>query len=117
LEQNKNTTTFVGRGGIEWLKPDHPRTGERCPLEMRLQAVTSSSIAAIGYDRRNARLLVEFRDSGLYAYRDVPARVFSELAAAPSKGRYVNDKIKGRFRYERVAGPWRGGGMHRQPAR
>jgi hypothetical protein len=75
---------------------------------MRLRAVESSSIAAIGYDERMSRLLVQFRESGdVYAYREVPAHVFSELQAASSKGRYVNFKIKGRYRYERVIGPSR----------
>jgi hypothetical protein len=58
-------------------------------------------------------LLVQFRASGeVYAYADVPARVHSELEAASSKGRYVNDEIKGRYRYARV-GPGRRGRRRR----
>jgi hypothetical protein len=74
---------------------------------MRWRPVQSSSVAAIGYERRRARLLVKFRSSGaVYAYDDVPLKVFQELESAPSKGRYVNHRIKGRYRYERMlSGP------------
>jgi lysyl-tRNA synthetase class 2 len=70
---------------------------------MRWRPVDSSSIAAIRYERRRQRLLVKFRQSGdVYAYRGVPGRIFRELEAAPSKGRYVNYEIKGRYSYERL---------------
>jgi hypothetical protein len=70
---------------------------------MKLRPVQSTSIAAIGYDERRSRLLIQFRDTGdIYAYDDVPPHVFRDLQEAPSKGRYVNYEIKGRYRYEKV---------------
>ena len=70
---------------------------------MRLRPVDSSSVAAIGYESRRSRLLIQFRSSGeLYAYSGVPSRVFAELAAASSKGRYVNYEIKGHYPFERL---------------
>ena len=69
-----------------------------------MQEVRSTSIRAIGYDGRKRLLLVQFRDSGdTYAYFGVASGVFTELKRAPSKGRFVNAVIKGRYRYERVA--------------
>jgi hypothetical protein len=69
-----------------------------------MQEVRSTSIRAIGYDGRKRLLLVQFRDSGdTYAYFGVASGVFAELKRAPSKGRFVNAVIKGRYRYERVA--------------
>ena len=84
---------------------------------MKLRPVDSSSVAAIGYESRSARLLIQFRDSGeLYAYSGVPPRVFAELKMAPSKGRFVNYEIKGRYPYKRLPQPTTAG-TRRSPDR
>lgn len=71
---------------------------------MRWRPVDSTSVSAIGYEARRARLLVKFRSSGaVYAYHDVPRQVLEELEQASSKGRYVNHENEGRYRYEQVA--------------
>ncbi len=45
---------------------------------------------------------VEFHDSDVYAYRGVPPVVFEELAAAESKGTFLNMAIKPRFPFRKV---------------
>ncbi|MBS0546293.1 MAG: KTSC domain-containing protein [Proteobacteria bacterium] len=41
---------------------------------------------------------IDFADSGLrYRYLDVPPDIFAALMAAPSKGTFLNDHIKGRY--------------------
>ncbi len=61
----------------------------------------SSSIRAVGYDRRTAELWIEYRSSPrFYACLGVPPRVFAELQQADSKGRYVNRVVKRRYPYE-----------------
>ncbi len=44
---------------------------------------------------------VEVHDSDVYAYR-VPPVVFEELAAAESKGAFLNTAIKPRFPFRKV---------------
>ena len=67
-----------------------------------LVPVASSSIRAIGYDRHRRDLLVRYVSSpDLYRYFGVPPAVYRALAAAPSKGRFVNSRVKGRFAYRR----------------
>lgn len=69
---------------------------------VRMLPVASSSIRAIGYDATAEELWVEYRSAAAsYVYFGVPARVFAELAAAPSKGRYVNLVVKPRYDYAR----------------
>jgi KTSC domain len=55
----------------------------------------SSSIEEIGYDADAEEVYVRYRPGGLYAYLGVPGVVWEELLAAPSKGTYVNEVIKG----------------------
>ena len=68
------------------------------PLMPEMQAVESSSVAAVGYDADARQLHLRFRDSGeTYVYYGVEARVVEELMQAKSKGRFVNERIKRRY--------------------
>jgi hypothetical protein len=71
---------------------------------MGLHPVKSTSIAAIGYERRRRWLLVQFRGRGrgMYRYRGVPPGEFAALEQAESKGRFVNYRIKPVYPVERI---------------
>lgn len=62
---------------------------------MSLIPVSSSAIAAIGYD--GYTLVVVFRNSGRYDHPGVPSDVFEELMSADSMGRYYNQNIRGKY--------------------
>ena len=62
--------------------------------------VDSSDVEAIGYDPDARELHVRFIKSGNYVYLDVEEWVFSEFLQAESKGRYLNQSIKGVYNYE-----------------
>lgn len=64
--------------------------------------VTSSNIAEIGYHPPSRTLEVLFRSGGLYQYFDVPPQEHEALMRAGSHGKYLNESIKGRYRYARV---------------
>jgi hypothetical protein len=66
------------------------------------QDITSSSLASVGYDGRQAVLEVEFHSGAVYRYYAVPKRLFQDLLAAPSKGGFLNRRIRDRFRYARI---------------
>ena len=60
-----------------------------------MQPVDSSSIDAIGYDAEAQELHVRFLESGeTYVYAGVPELVWRQLLHAPSKGTFVNDRIR-----------------------
>ena len=61
----------------------------------------SSNIARFGYDFAMQVLKVEFKKGGVYSYFDVPEHLFENMRAAPSKGQYLAQQIKGRYRYAR----------------
>lgn len=60
--------------------------------ENDLIPVISTCILAIG--RKNGRLLVEFASTGIYVYGYGSDKLFEQLLAAPSKGRFINYVLK-----------------------
>ena len=73
---------------------------------MHTTAVQSSTLATIGYDSARGILQLEFRkrNRAVYRYLGVPGPVYDALWAAPSKGRYFNLAIRGRFPHSLVPG-------------
>ncbi len=64
---------------------------------MNITAVESTTLAALAYDDAHEILQLEFRSHAIYRYFGVPAPVYEALLAAPSKGRYFNQAIRGNF--------------------
>ena len=75
-----------------------------------LMPVTSSQIAAVGYDPTVLQLVVRFRGSGprpeaIYSYTGVPAQIAAELIGAESPGTYFHRHIRqGGYPYRRHEG-------------
>lgn len=69
---------------------------------MDMQSVSSSNIAAVGYDEAEKKLHVQFHNGSTYAYEGVPADVHSELVGAESVGKYFNAHVKDSYPYARV---------------
>lgn len=69
---------------------------------MTLIPVDSTSVQQIGYDEGTQTLHVEFRNGSAYQYFDVPLPVFQEMTNAESKGQYINQVIKGSYRFARL---------------
>jgi hypothetical protein len=61
----------------------------------------SSNISGFDYDKDSQILTVEFKTGGRYNYYDVPETTFEQMKAASSKGQFLAQNIKGRFRYAR----------------
>lgn len=69
---------------------------------MNLVPVSSSNIAAIGYDEGSMTLTVEFLSGTLYQYFDVSSQVYQELMAAGSVGTYFSQNIRNNYRYTKL---------------
>lgn len=61
--------------------------------------VQSSNIISIGHDGTN--LYVNYK-SGTYKYENVDKSVYESLISSESKGRFMNENIKGKYNYSRV---------------
>lgn len=69
---------------------------------MRRQPVTSTNVSEIGYDEVSRVLEIAFVSGAVYQYFDVPRQVFDALMQAPSVGQYLNNNVKGYYRYARI---------------
>lgn len=63
-----------------------------------MKAVTSSNIAAIGYNSNEMTLFVRFHSGALYRYDGVPQADWVAFNAADSKGQHLNKSIKPRYK-------------------
>lgn len=69
---------------------------------MCVVTVESTTLATVAYDEARELLQLEFCSRAVYLYIGVPAAVHEALLAAPSKGRYFNQTIRGRFCYRPI---------------
>lgn len=67
-----------------------------------MQPVSSSNIAAVGYDAENQTVYVQYLKGSTYAYKGVPEHEFENLRTAPSVGSYLNRNFKNVYPYERA---------------
>lgn len=62
----------------------------------------SSTIVRVGFDDEASILIVEFKATGTYHYFDVPQHVYEAMQASPSRGQFLAQSVKGRYRYSRA---------------
>lgn len=68
-------------------------------MEM-IKIENSSNVDQYGYE--NGTLLVSFKNGSHYNYYDVPAKLFEDLQKAESKGKFLNENIKGKYKYDKL---------------
>lgn len=66
------------------------------------QKANSSNVEQYRYNEDTKTLQVEFKPDGTYEYNDVPVTLFEDMKTAPSKGKFLHTKIKGKFDYTRL---------------
>lgn len=76
-----------------------PKTKTGKPDIIRIR-VKSSNVFAIGYDSVNKILQVEFKNHSIYEYYDVSETVYNAFMNAESKGRFMGNLYK--YKYRRV---------------
>ena len=69
---------------------------------MKRQSVKSSNISSVGYEEGTQTLEVEFTSGEVYQYFNVPAVEHQALMRASSHGKYLNQKIKDKYRFKLV---------------
>lgn len=65
------------------------------------KSVESSNIESVGYDDTTSSMYVKYK-SGTYKYDGVEKSVFESLLTSTSKGKFMNENIKGQYNYTRV---------------
>lgn len=69
---------------------------------MSMITVNSSNAESVGYDKTKKELFVKFRGGAVYKYSKVPEIIFKGLLEAESFGQMLNERVKGRYEYEKV---------------
>jgi hypothetical protein len=69
---------------------------------MRVATVESGTLATVVYDEARKLLQLQFCSRAVCLYFGVPVAVYHALLGAPSKGRYFNQSIRGRFPYRPI---------------
>lgn len=62
----------------------------------------SSVVASVFYNPLTHKLRVNFVSGAVYDYKNVPERIFRQMKTAISKGRFLNQRIKTRFGFEKI---------------
>lgn len=86
-------------------RAQNPRwTAVASPTRKRMdrEAVTSSSIAAIGYEAGTETLEVEFTNGSVYQYYNVPQVTYDQFMASGSIGQFFHANIRNAFPNSRV---------------
>jgi hypothetical protein len=69
---------------------------------MKLQAVDSSMLVAVGYDEETSEMRVIFKNGDTYRYLKVPKSVYAELLKAESQGAYMKTHVIDHFPARRI---------------
>jgi hypothetical protein len=78
---------------------------------MAPEVVVSVSIRAIGYDRETSMLEIEFCDSSVYQYADVPEEIYHGLINSlgfnleKTDLKFFNEHIKGIYKQKTILRP------------
>lgn len=82
-----------------------PLTGPSSPeivSRIKRLPVESRALAAVGYSKRLRALEIEFRNGAIYRYLEVAPPVYEALMNAPSKARFYDQSIRGKYRWLHV---------------
>ncbi len=70
---------------------------------MQRESVSSSNLAAVGYDEKEQVLEIEFNHGGVYQYFNVPKEEYESLMSASSHGSYFYHNIRGCYEYVKIS--------------
>ena len=75
---------------------------EEIRSRIQRQPVASTNVASIGYSRQLHALEIEFARGAIYRFFGVQPRVYRDFMAAESKGHFIAENIRGKYRFVRV---------------
>jgi hypothetical protein len=66
------------------------------------EAVSSSNLRAVAYNRKTNKMTVWFKSGTVYSYTNVPEYKLDTLLGAPSKGHYFYYNIRMSYSYQKL---------------
>lgn len=89
------------QAAYEGLQQVAALANETIPV-ISMQALESSCVAAVGYDRDRAQLHVEFVNGSHYQYEAVEPDTWQDFCNAASPGQFYNQNVKGQLKSQRL---------------
>ena len=71
-------------------------------MNVDMHSVSSSNVAALGYDPVAEVVYVEFNNGTMYTYSGVPEHMYHALDNATSIGSYLLHNVKNVYPYQRI---------------
>jgi hypothetical protein len=62
----------------------------------------SSVVAHISYNASSETLRITYVSGMVYDYKNVPEKIYHEMKNSGSKGTYLNQRIKGKYKFEKI---------------
>ncbi len=81
---------------------EKPKFKGRNRMNVEMIPVSSSNVAAVGYDAGNKIVHVQFLNGSEYIYKGVPQHEYDGLLNASSVGSYLHRNYKNVYPYERI---------------
>lgn len=69
-------------------------------MELKFLPVESSNAVGYAYNSKKQQLIIAFKNNRVYQYKRVPHEVADAFAMAESKGKFINQEIRGKYDYQ-----------------
>ena len=70
--------------------------------QLKTIPVESTMIESIVYNTQENVLVIDFKNGTKYTYENVPLNEVENLETAQSKGKYLNENIKGKYTFTKT---------------
>ena len=65
--------------------------------------INSTNIKSASYNTETKVLTVHFNNGSIYEYQDFPWDLFTKFRASDSQGKFLNEKVKGKYTFNKLA--------------
>ncbi len=102
ISDNKQSQRRVDRANRGTKIRSYQGTAKQWSESGKWVTVKSSNVHKIRYDRHQKRLYVKFLGGSVYQYDGVARNTAEAMFMAPSLGKFVWRRLRGRFPYQKV---------------
>lgn len=71
-------------------------------VDVEMKPIKSSNAEGVGYDADKKELFITFKGGATYKYSNVPASIYQDLVESESFGKFLSQKIKGVYAFEKL---------------
>lgn len=65
--------------------------------------INSTNLKSASYNTESKTFTVNFNNGSIYEYLDFPWDLFTKFRASDSQGKFLNEKVKGKYTFNKLA--------------